>query len=79
MKQWIQTGQSIVGNRWKCMTCANYDLCNTCHSAGVHDGHQMLKIEHPEDTVSVKNDVRRILHFNPHPFLTDSHDIVLPG
>jgi len=52
-----KTGENIIGNRWKCMTCANYDLCDTCHSAGVHDEHQMLKIEHPADAVSVQNDV----------------------
>jgi hypothetical protein len=52
-----KTDESIIGNRWKCMTCGNYDLCDTCHSAGVHDEHQMLKIEHPADATSVENDV----------------------
>jgi hypothetical protein len=50
------------------MTCANYDLCDTCHSAGVHDEHQMLKIEHPADAVSVQNDVVRGVPFHSEPF-----------
>lgn len=31
------------------MVCTDYDLCDKCHLAGIHDQHQMLKIEHPED------------------------------
>jgi len=45
----------IVGIRWKCMTCVNYDLCDSCHTVKVHDQHQMLKIEHPEDAISVED------------------------
>jgi len=39
------------------MMCANWDLCDTCCSAGVHNKHQMLKIEHLADAVSIQNDV----------------------
>jgi hypothetical protein len=35
------------------MVCIDYDLCDRCHSAGVHDEHQMLKIEHPNDAVAI--------------------------
>ncbi|KZP28272.1 hypothetical protein FIBSPDRAFT_267737 [Athelia psychrophila] len=44
----------IVGVRWKCMVCEWYDLCDRCHSAGVHDEHEMLKIEHPDDALDIE-------------------------
>jgi hypothetical protein len=45
----LQTDDSIVGNRFKCTICANLDLCESCHKAGIHDKHPMLKIEDPAD------------------------------
>lgn len=44
----------IRGVRWKCAVCEWYDLCDRCHSAGVHDEHPMLKIEHPEDAMDIR-------------------------
>jgi len=44
----------IIGRRWKCMVCEDYDLCDRCHSAGIHNEHQMLKIEHPDDAINVE-------------------------
>lgn len=41
------------------MVCEDYDLCDNCHSAGVHD-HQMLKIEHPADAISVMSTVTTV-------------------
>ena len=35
---------SVVGLRFKCVYCANYDLCKECESTGVHDHHIMLRI-----------------------------------
>ncbi|KAL7677227.1 hypothetical protein ACOME3_003467 [Neoechinorhynchus agilis] len=32
----------VVGCRFKCSICADYDLCLKCHSAGYHKDHQML-------------------------------------
>ena len=38
-------GQSpIVGIRYKCCACGNYDLCLKCHKHGYHSEHAMLKI-----------------------------------
>lgn len=51
-------GENIIGTRWKCMGCVDYDLCDRCHAAGIHDQHQMLKIEHPEDALAVEATVR---------------------
>jgi len=47
-------GELIIGRRWKCMVCIDYDLCDRCHSAGIHNEHQMLKIEHPDDAIAVR-------------------------
>jgi hypothetical protein len=38
------------------MVCGDYDLCDNCNSAGIHE-HQMLKIEHPADALSVQSTV----------------------
>ena len=34
----------IVGIRYMCSTCNNYDLCQNCEAKGVHSEHAMLKI-----------------------------------
>ncbi|KAF8512331.1 hypothetical protein JB92DRAFT_2928993 [Gautieria morchelliformis] len=40
----------IVGVRWKCLVCDEYDLCDACHSSEAHPvEHQVLRIESPED------------------------------
>ncbi|WAQ99088.1 SQSTM-like protein [Mya arenaria] len=37
----------IVGPRYKCMTCPDYDLCRGCEGAGLHVEHDMIKITEP--------------------------------
>merc|ERR1711963_593223 len=37
----------IVGNRYKCVVCDDYDLCEACHAADKHPGHNMMKITEP--------------------------------
>merc|ERR1712227_68062 len=37
----------IIGNRYKCVVCDDFDLCETCHAAGKHPGHNMMKITEP--------------------------------
>jgi hypothetical protein len=56
----FQTGDPIVGNRFKCSVCENYDLCDSCHQAGIHDEHKMLKIEDPADAPEIQSLVRSI-------------------
>ena len=41
--------ENIVGVRWKCLQCTDYDLCDKCHSTGAHEHEDFLKIEHPDD------------------------------
>jgi next-to-BRCA1 protein 1 len=41
----------IVGARFKCNTCADYDLCETCEAKKIHSEHQFTK--HTERSQSV--------------------------
>jgi hypothetical protein len=34
---------------YHCLTCVNYDLCETCIASGVHQSHAMLRIGSPMD------------------------------
>ncbi|CAF3527183.1 unnamed protein product [Rotaria socialis] len=38
---------SVVGSRYKCVVCPNYDLCEKCSAASVHSEHNMIKITKP--------------------------------
>jgi len=38
----------VVGTRYKCVECPDYDLCQTCEDKGEHTQHVMMKISHPE-------------------------------
>merc|ERR1712088_65085 len=38
----------IVGFRYKCVVCDDYDLCGSCEKAGKHHGHNMMRISSPE-------------------------------
>ncbi|XP_038061719.1 E3 ubiquitin-protein ligase MIB2-like [Patiria miniata] len=36
----------IVGIRWKCLECHDFDLCHSCYNEGKHDlGHRFTRIE----------------------------------
>ncbi|KAI9521918.1 hypothetical protein NQZ68_042242, partial [Dissostichus eleginoides] len=37
----------VVGTRFKCSVCPNYDLCSACQARGTHTEHQLLPIWHP--------------------------------
>lgn len=37
----------IFGNRFKCMVCPDYDLCDPCEKKGLHPEHDMMKITSP--------------------------------
>ncbi|XP_023150551.1 sequestosome-1 isoform X1 [Amphiprion ocellaris] len=38
---------AVVGTRFKCSVCPNYDLCSTCQARGTHTEHALLPIWHP--------------------------------
>ncbi|XP_041799831.1 sequestosome-1 [Chelmon rostratus] len=37
----------VVGTRFKCSVCPNYDLCPACQARGTHTEHALLPIWHP--------------------------------
>jgi len=37
----------VVGNRYKCVECPDYDLCQTCSDKKIHSEHNMIKITRP--------------------------------
>lgn len=39
----------VVGYRYKCMKCLDYDLCSGCESKGLHPGHNMMRIATPQN------------------------------
>merc|ERR1711915_629300 len=38
----------IEGYRYKCVVCDDFDLCGNCEAAGLHPGHNMMRIANPE-------------------------------
>jgi len=38
----------VVGFRYKCVQCPDYDLCERCEAKRVHPGHNMMRISTPE-------------------------------
>lgn len=37
----------VVGSRFKCSVCPDYDLCGICEGKGLHAHHQLLRIRNP--------------------------------
>ena len=37
----------VVGSRFKCLVCPDYDLCSTCEGKGLHSQHQLIRIRNP--------------------------------
>merc|ERR1711892_40380 len=38
----------IIGSRYKCVVCPDFDLCGSCEAAGRHPCHNMMRISNPE-------------------------------
>jgi len=38
----------VKGFRYKCVQCADYDLCGKCETKGLHPGHNMMRIAAPD-------------------------------
>merc|ERR1712012_31500 len=38
----------VIGFRYKCVQCPDYDLCERCEAKRVHGGHNMMRIATPE-------------------------------
>lgn len=41
--------QPVVGHRYKCLVCPDFDLCSGCEAAGCHPEHSMVRVVRPED------------------------------
>ena len=39
--------QQVVGVRYKCLVCADYDLCGACEGRGTHSDHEMIRLRNP--------------------------------
>jgi len=37
----------VIGARYKCVVCPDYDLCSKCEAKGLHPGHNMIKMTAP--------------------------------
>ena len=38
----------IIGNRYKCLVCSDYDLCEVCEGKGTHKEHNMVRLTSPQ-------------------------------
>jgi hypothetical protein len=45
----------LVGHRFKCLVCDDYDLCSVCESAGYHPEHNMVRVVRPEHSYAFKD------------------------
>ncbi|XP_034038121.1 sequestosome-1 isoform X2 [Thalassophryne amazonica] len=52
----------VVGTRFKCSVCPNYDLCTTCQAQGMHTEHALLPIWHPLQWFPRGSWMRRMRH-----------------
>merc|ERR1712012_1461776 len=53
----------VIGHRYKCLKCPDYDLCAKCEAKGFHPGHNMMRIATPE-TIWPKHFFNRLNKMN---------------
>ncbi len=63
----------IIGPRFKCLTCPDYDLCKSCEETGLHLFHDMVRIAAPN-----KIDPRIVEHIRYGPFALNRHSDFCP-
>lgn len=56
--------QNIVGVRWKCLNCPDWDCCSSCAKsvATTHPGHSFVKLHRPTDYVSHPGSYNNVVH-----------------
>ncbi|XP_029439207.1 sequestosome-1 [Rhinatrema bivittatum] len=59
----------VVGNRFKCTICPDYDLCSSCEAKGIHKEHNMINFQsplvHPMEWLSRGRWLRKMKHGFP--------------
>lgn len=60
--------QSIIGVRWKCLNCPDWDCCSSCSTSilDLHPGHSFVKISRPSDYVDPTGQTSRHGVRHPH-------------
>merc|ERR1712047_241531 len=53
----------VIGFRYKCVKCPDYDLCGKCEAKGFYPGHNMMRIATPE-TIWPKHFFNRLNEMN---------------
>ncbi|CAH1643941.1 unnamed protein product [Spodoptera littoralis] len=51
--------KSILGFRYKCITCPDYDLCSKCEMLEAHDQHYLLRIPKPVNFAVADNLIKK--------------------
>jgi len=49
---------SIVGKRFRCLTCPNFNLCERCESTGPVHAHPMLRLNERVDDIVITNAIK---------------------
>ena len=45
----ICSTRNIIGKRYKCLNCVNFDICETCESNDAHSQHPMVRVSETEN------------------------------
>jgi hypothetical protein len=59
-----QDGKPIIGNRWKCTMCEDFDLCDKCHTSKIHEAHEMQLIPKPAESEAKPDEPKGPTHEN---------------
>ena len=57
-------GKGIVGVRYKCMTCPDYDLCSTCFMRNEHKEHAFVALRSKNSKLQTKVKIDYVLNTN---------------
>ena len=57
----------IIGIRYKCCICHNFEICDACEQKGQHHHHPLIKLRNKDFEIEqkTKNDDSSVIEFNP--------------
>ena len=69
--------QPVIGVRWKCLNCPDWDCCGSCSStiSETHPGHSFVKLYKATDYVT--SDALDTKHSVRHPHVTCDGELTL--